>query len=77
MNARDGVEQPDTAGEALAQIEEQARVDAGGYPMIRDGGSANVNLGDSRSAREKFAEWAGQKLTYDPRKTADGWKHIL
>ena len=73
LNAQEGIEEPDTAGEALAQIEEQARVDAGGYPMIRDGGSANVNLGDGRSAKEKFAEWAGQKLSYDPFKRPDGW----
>ena len=75
MNAQDGVEQPDTAGEALARIEEQARVEAGGYPIIRDGGSANVNLGDGRSAKEQFSEWIGQKTAFNPFNN-DGWTRL-
>ena len=69
--------QEDAAGAALAQIEEQARLDAGGYPMLQDGGSVNVNIGDGRTAREQFAEWLGQRTAFDPFKEADGWKHLV
>lgn len=77
MNTRNGIEQPDIAGEALARIEEQARVEAGGYPILRDGGSVNNNLGDGRTVREQFAEWAGRNMAYDPRKSADGWTPLF
>lgn len=76
MNAQQGIEKQDTAGEALARIEEQARVDAGGYPILRDGGSVNVNTGDGRSAREQFSEWIGQKTAFNPFKDKDGWTRL-
>lgn len=69
--------QKDEAGAALADIEERARVEAGGYPMLQDGGSVNVNLGDGRSAREQFADWLGQRTAFDPFKEADGWKRLV
>lgn len=69
--------QTDPAGAALAEIEEQARLDAGGYPILQDGGSVNVNTGDGRSAREQFADWIGQKTAFDPFKEADGWKRLV
>ena len=64
--------QTDPAGAALAEIEEQARLEAGGYPSTHDGGE--VNLGDTRSDKEKFAEWIGQQLAFDPRKDGGGWR---
>lgn len=80
LNAQQGVEDQDTAGQALAQIEERARVEAGDYPIIRDGGSANINgvtLGDGRTAKEHFADWLGQKAAYDPFKRPDGWRPLF
>ena len=76
LNAQQGIEDQDTAGQALAQIEERARVEAGGYPILQDGGSVNVNTGDGRTAKEQFAEWAGQKMAYDPFKRPDGWRPL-
>ena len=69
--------QKDAASAALADIEERARVEAGGYPMLQDGGSVNVNTGDGRSAREQFSEWLGQRTAFDPFKEADGWKRLV
>lgn len=63
----------DAAGAALAEIEERARVEAGGYPSLQDGGSVNVNVGDTRSAREQFADWISDKTAFNPFKQADGW----
>lgn len=62
----------DPALAALADIEEAARVEAGGYPMIMDGGEV-ARLSDPRPAREQFSEWLGQKTAFDPFKGADGW----
>lgn len=78
MNARQGIYPEDTEGAALADIEEAVRVEAGGYPMTRDGGEVN-NLADLRPAREKFADWLDQRgdLKFDPFKDADGWKRLL
>lgn len=80
LNAQQGIEDQDTAGQALTQIEERARVEAGGYPILQDGGSANINgvtFGDGRTAKEQFAEWAGQKTAYDPFKRTDRWKSLF
>lgn len=63
----------DTAGAALAEIEERARVEAGGYPTVRDGGSDNVDLGDGGSTKEHFASWIGRQLAFDPFNDAGGW----
>lgn len=68
-------EQQDTASDTLDQIAEQARLDAGGYPILRDGGSVNVNTGDGRSAREQFNEWIGQKTAFNPYNN-DGWTRL-
>lgn len=71
LTARDGIEQPYTAGQALADIEERARVEAGGYPMTMDGGEV-TGLPDARPAREQFADWLNQKKAFNPFKQ-DGW----
>lgn len=36
------------------------------YPQVRDAGE--VDLGDIRTAREKFAEWIQDKMAFDPRR---------
>lgn len=77
FNEQYGIEEQDEAGAALAEIEEQTRLDAGGYPYLQDGGSVNVNLGDTRSAKEQFTEWLGQQTALDPFKDVNGWKRLV
>ena len=70
--------QTDPEGAALAEIEEAARVKAGGYPRISDGGEVDPSkLTNQRPAREQFAEWAEQKTAFDPFRDTDGWKPLL
>lgn len=70
----EGEPETDPAGDALNGLEEELRISNGGYPYMQDGGEAR--LGDTRSAKEKFAEWFGQKAAFDPFKGDDGWKRI-
>ena len=76
LNASQGKEAQDTAGAALAEIEDAARMEAGGYPAVQDSGEA-AGLPDPRPARDQFAEWFGQKTAFDPFKDADGWKNLF
>ena len=58
--ARAGIEPQDTAGQALAEIEEAARIQAGIYPTLQDGGSILAQgkpAPDGRTTKEQFAEW--------------------
>ena len=52
FNAQQGIdpqaERYNAAQAAIDRVVEQLRVDAGGYPIIRDGGSSGVTLGDCR-----------------------------
>lgn len=74
-NATRGTEGPDPAGAALADIEEAARTEAGGYPRTKDGGETGARkAADPRPAREQFADWLEQKAAFNPRKDAGGWK---
>lgn len=50
----------------MAQIEEDLRIASGGYPIVKDGGSANVQIGDARSPQEQFSEWIGKQFAFDP-----------
>lgn len=77
LNASQGIEEPDTAGAALEEIQEALRVEAGGYPRVPDGGEPAGRLPDPRPAREQFAEWFAGKSAFDPRKDPEGWKNIL
>ncbi len=65
----------DEAGAALAEIEEAARVEAGGFPKVADGGEV-TGLPDARPAREQFAEWLGQKTAFNPFKDGNGWQRL-
>ena len=65
LNASQGKEAQDTAGAALAEIEDAARMEAGGYPAVQDSGEA-AGLPDPRPARDQFAEWFGQKSAFNP-----------
>ena len=79
VNDRYGEQERDEAGEALAQIAEEARINAGGYPQLRDGGSvlaSGAQLPDGRPAAEQFAEWMGQRMAFDPR-SANGWTGVV
>lgn len=62
----------DTAGAALAEIEERARVDAGGYPTVQEGSADNADI-DGGSTKEHFADWIGRQLAYDPFNNAGSW----
>lgn len=77
INAQQGIETQDTAGAALADIEEAVRVAAGGYPKIKDGQAGVSNLPDARPEREQFAEWFNNKTAYNPFKDVNGWTKIL
>lgn len=65
FNASQGKEAQDTAGAALAEIEDAARMEAGGYPAVQDSGEV-TGLPDPRPARDQFAEWFGQKSAFNP-----------
>lgn len=73
LNAQQNAEAQDTAGAALAQIEERARIEAGGYPILKDNGGAGVDPGDSRTARQQFTEWAEKALAFDPLRNGGSW----
>lgn len=80
FNALQGVEEQDEAGAALNEIAEAARVDAGGYPSVNDGGNPYINgrqAPDGRSTAEQFAEWFSNKTAFDPFKDSDGWKKLF
>lgn len=77
LNTVQGIEEQDTAGAALADIEEAARAEAGGYPLVKDGGQIEASkTPDYRTTREKFASWLNEKAAFDPFKDAGGWKKI-
>lgn len=72
-----GIEQPDETAKALEDIAEAARVEAGGYPRIQDGGEIDhAGMPDGRSTAEQFGEWLGRKLAFDPLKDENGWKRL-
>ena len=75
FRAQEGIEQPDEIGAAFTELEEAIRVNSNAYPHLTDGGEAH--LGDTRSAKEKFAEWIGQKTAFDPFKSDDGWTRLI
>lgn len=66
-----GMEEPDTASAALEEIAEAARVDAGGFPRVRDGSIDSGSIPDPRPMREQFAEWFLKETAFDPMKSHD------
>lgn len=76
LNASQGIEEPDTAGAALEEIQEALRVEAGGYPRVPDAGEPAGRLPDPRPTREQFAEYFGSVAAFDPFKGQDGWKRF-
>jgi len=78
LDAVQGIEHQDPAAAALADIEEAVRVDAGGYPIVKDGGQIDTTgAPDPRPTREQFADWLGRKTAFDPTKDTDGWKSLF
>lgn len=65
MQAQQGTNSQDTTSAALAEIEEAARVEAGGYPRTKDGGEV-TGLPDARPARDQFAEWMEKQMAFNP-----------
>ena len=80
FNAQQGIdpqaERYNAAQTAIDRVVEQLRVDAGGYPIIRDGGSSGVTIGDCRPAAEQFGEFVNGTLSFDPRIDSDGWARL-
>lgn len=72
--ARDlsGMEEPDTASAALDDIAETVRVDAGGYPRVRDGSISIDGMPDPRPAREQFASWFKDRTAFNPFQAHEG-----
>ena len=68
FSAEYGAEEPqDGRTEALAEIEEAARIAGGGYPRIKDGGEIDHStLPDSRPTWQQFAEWFDNKTAFNP-----------
>lgn len=52
-------------------IPNPAAINNKSYPNVPDAGE--VNLGDQRSAKEKFSEWFLGVSAFDPRKTRGNW----
>lgn len=75
FGAVQGIEEPDIKLNALLEIEEAARVDAGGYPRVKDGTVEQNPLPDPRPAAEQFTDWFLQKTAFNPYKE-DGWTHM-
>lgn len=67
-----GIEEQDAAGAALAQIEEAARVNAGGYPMLQDSGEVAVTA-DPRPNYEKFADFLHAQAAFNPFERRGTW----
>ncbi len=78
FRSRTGEADPlDVAGNALSEIEEVARVSAGGYPRVQDGGGPYINgvqLPDGRSPADQLRDWLNDRMAFDPRKSPDGWR---
>lgn len=72
-----------TAGQDPRQMEldalqEQARVEAGGYPRVKDAGELDYRRKlDGVPNAEKFKEWFCNQIAEDPCISADGWKRII
>jgi hypothetical protein len=48
------------------------------YPALQGGSVDHLTVGqDSISARDKFADLAGQALSFDPSRRPGGWKRII
>jgi hypothetical protein len=75
IDGREGIEAQDTAGAALADIEEAVRIEGGGYPRITDAGEV-TGLPDPRNTQQQFSEWFSNKSALDPFKK-DGWRPII
>ncbi len=73
LGAQAGAEPQDEASAALADVEEAARAEAGGYPLMNDGGEV-TGLPDARPAREQFSDWWGQQTAFNPFKDTNGWQ---
>lgn len=63
----------DEAAAYLDDLTEEARIEAGGYPIVPDGGEANIPLTDSRPTSEKFVDWFYDVSAWDPKKAPGNW----
>lgn len=56
------VEEPNTAMDALNEIEERAK----GYITVTDGGNTFINGKDGRSTMEEFSTWFTEHAAFNP-----------
>lgn len=67
LRTNDGIERTD--GAALDDIAKQARMEAGSYPEVEDGGTPYINgraAPDTRPAAEQFSEWLQEQTAITP-----------
>ena len=67
LRTNDGIERTD--GAALDDIAKQARMEAGSYPEVEDGGTPYINgraAPDTRPAAEQFSEWLQEQAAITP-----------
>lgn len=70
FRASQGIEEQDEESAALAEIAEAARIAAGDYPSVRDGGEVDTSrFKDGRPAIEQFEDWFKEKDKFNPFKT--------
>ncbi|MBQ4467070.1 MAG: hypothetical protein II918_02510 [Firmicutes bacterium] len=61
----------------LVDLQEAARLEAGGYPKVSDGGTSAVSefaSQDTRSTEQKFIEWFQGVSAFDPADDLSGFK---
>lgn len=63
----------DEAAAYLDDLTEEARIEAGGYPIIPDAGESAIPPTDPRSTSEKFAEWFWNASAWNPRNSSGNW----
>ena len=67
VNSQIGQPQPEP--DALSEIENDLRIDAGGYPSVSDGGNPYINgrtAPDPRPTEEQFSAWLNDQLSWNP-----------
>lgn len=75
MQLQLGIEAEDPGGQALASITEEVLASPY-YPELHDGGEVDTSGLDSRSTREKFADYISPKIAFNPKENTNGWKPL-
>lgn len=62
----------DESTRAILDLEEELRLNAGGYPQIENDGN-NINLGEGLNARQQFDAFMSDSMAFNPFKNSDTW----